>query len=257
MGDWCSDKWKWDIKWRRELYSWEEQQVAELYKDIQDAPMEKGKSDLRLWTHSKDGKYSIRSAYKVLTMEPDGEQRHSILKGTWNPIVPSKIAAFSWQLIQDKIPTRGNLLRRGVIQDPAESKCVFCKVEEEDSAHLYIHCKLAYNLWSACNKWWGLCTVLDRDCWGVFEQHSFLLKREAVKEGWECIWFAMVWTIWLARNEQILTGKAQKEGRLFELIQLRAFHWLKGRREGCFFSLSDWILNPTECMRVNCSKKKR
>ncbi|GKV44765.1 hypothetical protein SLEP1_g51921 [Rubroshorea leprosula] len=178
MGDWCSDKWKWDIKWRRELYSWEEQQVAELYKDIQDAPMEKGKSDLRLWTHSKDGKYSTRSAYKVLTMEPDGEQRHSIHKRTWNPIVPSKIATFSWQLIQDKIPTRGNLLRRGVIQDPAEN------------------------------------------CWGVFEQHSFLLKIEAVKEGWECIWFAMVWTIWLARNEQIFTGKAQKEGRLFELIQL-------------------------------------
>ncbi|GKV29201.1 hypothetical protein SLEP1_g38147 [Rubroshorea leprosula] len=136
----------------------------------------------------KDGKYSTRSAYKVLTMEPDGEQRHSILKRTWNPIVPSKIAAFSWQLIQDKIPTKGNLLRRGVIQDPAEN------------------------------------------CWGVFEQHSFLLKTEAMKEGWECIWFAMVWTIWLARNEQIFTGKAQKEGRLFELIQLRAFHWLKGRR---------------------------
>ncbi|GKV35410.1 hypothetical protein SLEP1_g43679 [Rubroshorea leprosula] len=166
MGDWCSDKWKWDIKWRRELYSWEEQQVVELYKDIQDAPMEKGKSDLRLWTHSKDGKYSTRSAYKILTMEPDGEQRHSVLKRTWNPIVPSKIAAFSWKLIQDKIPTRGNLLRRGVIQDPAEN------------------------------------------CWGVFEQHSFLLKIEAVKEGWECIWFAMVWTIWLARNEKIFTGKA-------------------------------------------------
>ncbi|GKV12050.1 hypothetical protein SLEP1_g23252 [Rubroshorea leprosula] len=72
MGDWSSDKWKWDIKWRRELYSWEEQQVAELYKDIRDGPMEKGKSDLRLWIHSKDGKYSTRSAYQALTTEPSG-----------------------------------------------------------------------------------------------------------------------------------------------------------------------------------------
>lgn len=34
------------------------------------------------------------------------------------------------------------------------------------------------------------------------------------------------------------------ETKMFDLIQLRSYYWIKERVEGSTFSFSDWVMNP-------------
>ncbi|GKV29018.1 hypothetical protein SLEP1_g37997 [Rubroshorea leprosula] len=105
--------WIWKLQWRRRLYSWEVQEETEILKEIQETTITKGKTDVREWIHSNNGFYTTRSAYKALTLELEREQLGVTLQKVWNAMVPSKVLAFSWQLLQDKIPTKANLFKRG------------------------------------------------------------------------------------------------------------------------------------------------
>ncbi|GKV32262.1 hypothetical protein SLEP1_g40879 [Rubroshorea leprosula] len=230
MGEWLNSKWEWNLQWRRNLFSWETQQVGDLQKDIQDIRLIRGKPDLWEWAHSKDGTYSTNSAYQILPRETRSEQHGMELQNVWNKLIPNKISTFSWQLLQDKIPTKLNLHKRGIIQALEDCKCALCGKEAENTSHLFIHCNFAWHLWNDCFKWWGLIHVLDKDCWKVFQQHPNPLRRAKWKEGWECIWFGIVWTIWLARNEKIFREKEPDKMRLLELVQIRTFRWLKSRK---------------------------
>ncbi|GKV25593.1 hypothetical protein SLEP1_g35004 [Rubroshorea leprosula] len=249
MGWWLNGSWIWKLQWRRRLYSWEVQEETEILKEIQETTLTKGKSDVRQWIHSNNGVYTTRSAYKALTMELEREQLGETLQKVWNAMVPSKVSAFSWQLLQDKIPTKANLFKRGIIQNMEDCKCELCGHQLEETSHLFTHCKVAYDLWNACFRWWGIRTALDRDGCKVFQQHPSALKVAGLKEGWRCIWFVVVWSLWLARNDCIFNGKEADKGRLLELVQLRSFSWLKGRKKGCLFPLSDWIQDPASCLR--------
>ncbi|GKU90659.1 hypothetical protein SLEP1_g4626 [Rubroshorea leprosula] len=198
--------------------------------------------------HSKDGIYTTKSAYQALTRDHRTVQQSPTISKVWQEFIPSKISVFAWQVLQDKIPTKMNLLKRGIIQDITESKCVLCGLASEDSNHLFIHCKIAWELWNSCYRWWGSKQVLDKDCGRMFEQHPFIFNIKEVRGGWECIWFSVVWSIWLARNEKLFRGKEVEAGRLLELVQVRAFKWIKGKRRGSLFTVSDWILNPVSCL---------
>ncbi|GKU96360.1 hypothetical protein SLEP1_g9601 [Rubroshorea leprosula] len=70
--------------------------------------------------------------------------------------------------------------------------------------------------------------VQDKDYRKVFEQHPNAAKMTTKKVGWECIWFTVIWTIWLARNEKIFKQKEVDRRKLLEMVQLRAFNWIKG-----------------------------
>ncbi|GKV49874.1 hypothetical protein SLEP1_g56597 [Rubroshorea leprosula] len=256
MGEWVSGAWKWKLQWRRSLFSWEKHQEEVLQRELQRTLVVRGELDRCLWVHSKDGCYSTRTAYQVLTEALSSSQHRVDLSKVWNVFTPNKIAAFSWQVVQDRAPTKLNLLKRGIFQNISECMCDLCGRECEDSNHLFIHCIVAYRLWTACFKWWGVSTALDKDCCRVFEQHPHLVYKPGVKKGWDCIWFTLVWTIWLAQNERTFSGKGADIERLFELIQLRSFHWIKNKSNRCFFSFLDWIQNPLECLRISRDSRK-
>ncbi|GKV08962.1 hypothetical protein SLEP1_g20531 [Rubroshorea leprosula] len=58
-------------------------------------------------------------------------------------------------------------------------------------------------LWKACGKWWGISVNLEIDCWKSYEQFGVWAKEARVKEGWDCIWNVVVWSVWLTRNQKI------------------------------------------------------
>ncbi|GKV12444.1 hypothetical protein SLEP1_g23583 [Rubroshorea leprosula] len=208
MGSWINGTWNWNLQWRRRLYSWEEQEAAEVMKEIQDTTITRGKDDVWEWIHTKDGGYSTRSAYQALAGAHGMEHQGVVLQNVWNSLVPNKMSILG---------------------------------EIEGTSHLFIHCEVAYNLGNACLKWWEISATLDKECWKVFQQHSSVLKNDGKKESWGCILFAIIWTIWLARNMRIFKGKDADVSRLLELVQLRVFNWIKCRKKGCSFSLTDWF----------------
>ncbi|GKU98552.1 hypothetical protein SLEP1_g11544 [Rubroshorea leprosula] len=52
----------------------------------------------------------------------------------------------------------------------------------------------------------------------------------------------------LVRDDKGLWGKEIEPSRTLELVQMRSFKWIKGKRRGSLFTVSDWILNPVSCL---------
>ncbi|GKU87124.1 hypothetical protein SLEP1_g1573 [Rubroshorea leprosula] len=213
--------WRWNLEWMRALFDWEREEAAELQQKIDSMQIYKDIPYTWKWEHSKEGNYSTKSAYKLLTNEINGLDAAPIHKRVWNPIIPSKISAFNWQLLQDRIPTKSNLQKRGITIELDDGICALCEEEVEDSNHLFPRCKVAKWLWKACGKWWGTSVNLENDCWKTFEQFGAWAKEKRVKEGWDCIWNVVVWTIWLARNQKIFQETDISKSTNSALQQLR------------------------------------
>ncbi|GKV05586.1 hypothetical protein SLEP1_g17582 [Rubroshorea leprosula] len=248
MGEDHNGTWKWNMTWRRALFQWEEEAEKELQKTIEKVKISPGCADRWEWIHSADGQYSTTTAYAVLAKQRKEDDEEKIFKRVWNPTIPTKVAAFNWRVLMDRIPTRSNLFKRGIIKEVEERKCALCMGEEEDSSHLFLNCSVAKWLWKACTKWWGVKIVLQKECWPTFQHLGAWTKKTYKKEGWDCIWNAMLWTVWMARNKKIFDNAEVNLIKLFDLIQLRSFTWIKARKPKCYFHLSDWLINPTSCL---------
>ncbi|GKV27405.1 hypothetical protein SLEP1_g36578 [Rubroshorea leprosula] len=203
MGEEENGSWKWYLGWRRDLFNWEREEAEELQKKIEGKRIRRDIPDTWKWEHSKDGNYSTKTAYRHLANDQNGRETTSIYKRVWNPIIPSKISAFNWLLMQDRIPTKSNLQKRGIISGLGDGKCALCEGEIEDSSHLFLKCRVAKWLWKACGKWWGISVNLENNCWNSFEQFGEQAKEACVKEGLDCIWNVVVWSVWLARNQKV------------------------------------------------------
>lgn len=64
----------------------------------------------------------------------------------WNDYVQSKVVVLVRRLLQNKVPTRVNLIKRGVLECDY-SECPFeCDIEESET-HLFFDCQLKLELW--------------------------------------------------------------------------------------------------------------
>ena len=64
---------------------------------------------------------------------------------------PPRAATFTWRLLKDRLPTKGNLLRRNVIiQDDG---CPLCGQVQEEVGHLFFNCKRTMPLWWESMTW--------------------------------------------------------------------------------------------------------
>ncbi|GKU93948.1 hypothetical protein SLEP1_g7497 [Rubroshorea leprosula] len=232
------------------LYEWEADDAVELQKRIENVKIAEGVIDKWEWIHDKGGQYSTKSAYSILTKERVESIKEKTFKRIWNPILPSKISTFIWQLVLDKIPTKVNLLRRGVIKDTNETKCALCNEEEEVTTHMFLNCKIARWVWKACSKWWGSKMSVHRDCWNTFQSIERYTKGTKIKEGLDSNWKTAVWSIWIARNQKIFHNKKVNPVTLLELIQMRSFWWIKAKKYWATVSLSDWLIDPAACFKT-------
>ena len=72
-----------------------------------------------------------------------------------------KVLTIAWRILIDRIPSRVNLLRRGV---PVTSTlCALCNLSEESSQHLFLACEFAQQVWSRCYRWIGILGPQNKD----------------------------------------------------------------------------------------------
>ncbi|GKV26106.1 hypothetical protein SLEP1_g35459 [Rubroshorea leprosula] len=220
MGKELNGTWEWNLKWRRRLMEWEEESALELSNLIEKVKIQPGITDKWEWVHNRDGKYSSSSAYSLLS-NTQQNPNEKLFRRIWNNNIPSKIAAFNWRVVLDKIPTKRNLLIRGIGSGMEDGKCSLCAEEEEDAAHLFLRCKVAKWIWKECTKWWGISLRLESDCWKSFEHLHAWTNDNRLKKGWDCIWSAVIWSLWLLRNRKVFKGQEAN---------------------------MDWLCNPIACL---------
>ncbi|GKV25907.1 hypothetical protein SLEP1_g35285 [Rubroshorea leprosula] len=255
MGSMCNGTWKWNITWRRKLLEREEEAAKELSTEIEGVKIAPGRPDEWEWIHSKDSRYSTKTAYSLLTKVPRCPTQERVFKRVWNPNLPTKISAFNWQLLLNRLPTKSNLLKRGFGVIMGDGKCSLCQEEEEDAIHLFLKCKNVRWIWKECDRWWGINIETQEDCWKTFEHPGTWTRNTRIRKGWDCTWSVIVWSIWLMRNQRIFQNQEMDPGKLFDLVQIRSFLWFKAKKAWCYFTLSDWISNPIARLTKYCGGK--
>nr|GEY91439.1 RNA-directed DNA polymerase, eukaryota [Tanacetum cinerariifolium] len=85
----------------------------------------------------------------------------------WIKTIPIKLNIFAWKVSLNRLPTRLNLVRRGVLVSPIS--CPICLAGLEDLDHLLFRCNMAAEVLRAVSKWWNL-------AWSPLDSYSTWLS---------------------------------------------------------------------------------
>jgi len=119
----------------------------------------------------------------------------------WKSPTPSKVVAFSWQLLLDHIPMGRNLAYKNILPENASTSCVLCDKGEEGSRHVFLHREVTSAIWVEAMKWLGFTFINLPNMFVHWECWNLEGKNEKIRSGFWLIWHATIWVIWQSRNE--------------------------------------------------------
>ncbi|XP_059436328.1 uncharacterized protein LOC132169286 [Corylus avellana] len=104
--------------------------------------------DKLIWVGTKNGKFSVRSAYHLAQTIGDNRRGSTsaarcggtIWKKIWSIKGPRVMQFFLWKACQYTLPTKGNIFRRRITSDPL---CPLCEQMEETVGHILWGCPSA------------------------------------------------------------------------------------------------------------------
>ena len=228
--------------WRRRLFVWEEQMLGELLFLLHNVFLQVDKNDRWLWALESSNVYSVRSAYRVLTVHRPLVPSVTV-SDLWHKDVPLKVVLFAWRLFRDKLPTIDNLHRRGVL-DHDSRLCVAGCGSIETSQHLLLLCNIFGSVWYFINRWIGISAGVPAQVLHHFHQFSFSgrisKKRRSILQ---VIWFAKIWEIWKERNYRLFNDKECSVIHVVDKIKSLTFRWLNVKYITLPFNYHGWWLN--------------
>ncbi|GKD68062.1 RNA-directed DNA polymerase, eukaryota, partial [Tanacetum coccineum] len=119
----------------------------------------------------------------------------------WVKYIPIKINIFVWRARLDRLPTRSNLVRRGVVLD--SDHCPICGSVSEDILHVLFRCDMAALIFRKICRWWDLDwqVLMSFDDWYAwFSAIRFSSKIKLMLEG---VFYVAWWHLWAFRNHLI------------------------------------------------------
>jgi len=229
--------------WRRRLFAWEEEMVGELILLLAHVSLQVNKEDTWLWTLENSTTFTVRSLYQFLTIQPQVDLSVDAAS-IWHKDVPLKVVLFAWRLFWDRLPTKDNLLRRGVINHDSRTCVAGCDLVES-SSHLFLHCNIFGSVWHSIYNWIGVSVTNPFYVPDHFHQFSFSSgignKRRSLLQ---VIWYATVWEIWKERNNRLFKGNECPVLQVVDRIKAISYMWLKEKYITLPFNFHGWWLSP-------------
>jgi len=154
VGSWEEDIWRWCLNWRRDRYGWESSLESDLLTILSTGSLSKEAQDHLLWRGDPKGMFLVKSAYSILTNHQQVSIKEGVFCSLWQAKAMPRVLVTAWRVLLDRIPTRANLIRRGVLVN--SPLCALCNTLEESSQHLFLECVFAQRVWSMCYRWIGI-----------------------------------------------------------------------------------------------------
>ena len=221
--------------------------MDQLYQALLEVRLVLGEADRWVWKAGGLQTFSVSSDYSLLRR--DGEVVFSpIYSKLWScKVVPSALVT-AWRVLENKIATRANLERRGVLVD--SPLCCLCEKEEESYRHLFFGCRFAWRVWCLCLEWLGVAFVSHIDLMLNFAQFRMCQSSKSVNEVSRTIWVGVVGEIWTHRNFIIFNRGVADASEVCARVQAKVWSWINVRSRSASFPFSSWCMVPLECMRM-------
>lgn len=91
-----------------------------------------------MWSSDSSGKYSVKSMVELVLNQQ--EYSTSIKTFAWKGLAPPRVQSFMWCALREKVLTKMDLKRRGLLRSKEVFSCLLCDHTEEDLDHLFINC---------------------------------------------------------------------------------------------------------------------
>ncbi|CAN0838702.1 LINE-1 retrotransposable element ORF2 protein [Linum grandiflorum] len=144
-------------------------------------------------------------------------------KTIWNALVPTKISCFTWLAFLDSIATIDNLRRRGLI---VPNRCVLCCQSEESVSHLLLHCPFTAKVWSWFKVAFGICGPWPCSVQQLLLEWRAGLPASSHNKYKPVIPHAVMWFVWLERNNRIFRDSSCTDRNLAWKIAFNTSRWL-------------------------------
>jgi len=176
-------------KWRRRLWAWEEALVVECTNILSNVILQVDSEDSWRSTPDPVARYTVSGAYRVLTsgLPPI---THVPADQLWRKDVPLKVSVFAWRLFRNKLPSKTNLFRRGII--PFEAQwCVSGCGHQESESHLFLTCSLFGQFLQLVRSWLG---VYSADPSNI-QDHFYLFCTSSSFAKSRCSLMHLIWFV--------------------------------------------------------------
>jgi ribonuclease HI len=165
--------------------------------------------DVLIWRGTKSGVYSVRSGYRFLLEEElknlpsssSPSQMNQVWRAVWSLQVPRKIQMFTWRALKDSLPSKLNLWKRKVVQDPI---CELCSAQTEDLVHAFWDCPSIHSAWAKEDWLSSICEDRATDFFDLWTRVAGLSSPNME------VFSTMCWVIWQRRNKLRLNKPAEK-----------------------------------------------
>ncbi|CAN1181654.1 Putative ribonuclease H protein At1g65750, partial [Linum perenne] len=152
--------------------------------------------DIWVWGGEDSGRFSIKSAYRILHSQPNVLSYDSWMS-VWRWRGPNRIRHFLWLAIQSKLLTNLERTRRHM---STSASCSHCQHPEESVSHVLRDCPFAADVWTQI----GGFDARDRG-WTAIEEH-WIQQNLKSKQG--TLFGIVCWLVWKARNKRIFSGNS-------------------------------------------------
>lgn len=136
--------------WRRNLFVWEEELVVDLVSIVNRLHVGVVAQDCWSWIHSPKRIYTTKDGYAQISLSHGEPSMMTVnwQKMVWLKTVPQKLNAYVWRVINNRIASLPNLLKRGVLYSGADVSCRLCNSQlVETMEHLFVSCEFAKDVW--------------------------------------------------------------------------------------------------------------
>ncbi|PNX84949.1 heat shock protein [Trifolium pratense] len=209
-------------------------------------------SDRWQWQPNLDGGYTVRGAYQLL-MTHDAVTLDAAAGLIWHPQVPLKVSFFVLRLLRDRLPTKANLVIRGILSSEHHHCVSGCgdSDEVESAQHLFLSCSTFGALWSLVSSWIGSSLVTAQtpsnhfiqftaSAGGLRARHSFM----------QLIWLACVWVVWTERNHRLFSGSTNSLHFMLDKIKTFSYKWLKATSSTLALNCHNWWYSHMLCLSL-------
>ncbi|GJU54666.1 RNA-directed DNA polymerase, eukaryota [Tanacetum coccineum] len=191
----CSVAEKMQGSFRRSVRGGVESQQLEQLQVLIESVMLSSADDRWVWDLNGEGIFHVKDARQFMD---DFFLPKTSVATRWIKSVPIKINVFTWKLHLDRLPTRVNLVRRGV--QVSSILCPICDEEQEDISHLFFLCEVARDVSRRICHWWNVSwspvgSYMDWLTW--FNSIRLGSNLKGLLEG---VFYVAWWSLWSFRN---------------------------------------------------------